>query len=259
MDPAELALKIQRDAPSFSTPEGEKIFIVERDLQVREQDLLAYAASFSKTEHAPAGDAPEKLTAATIDGKPVRWKPGTLLTWTLDRASFPDPDTAEAAHTLCTQAAQDWNDAAEGVIAFKEVSPGEPPVFSFSFQGFGDASLYALAFLPHDPVSQRVVRMGPMIFSPEPYFDPVGVLRHELGHVLGFRHEHIRPEGPEQAEAWTLGTMSAEALGEYDSQSVMHYPIAGLGSRDLNITPLDKAGLKVLYTRPASEVTEYLP
>ena len=32
--------------------------------------------------------------------------------------------------------------------------------------------------------------VDPIFFNSQ--YDPVGVFRHELGHVLGYRHEHIR-------------------------------------------------------------------
>lgn len=77
-----------------------------------------------------------------------------------------------------------------------------------------------------------------------------GVLRHELGHVLGFRHEHARPqsngvctEGPD----W-------RALTPYDPESVMHYnaesPCAGANGGDYELTSLDRAGVAALYGRP---------
>jgi hypothetical protein len=70
-----------------------------------------------------------------------------------------------------------------------------------------------------------------------------GVLRHELGHTLGFRHEHTRPEAGTCFEnnAWS-------ALTAYDSDSVMHYPHCnGTQSGDLVLTALDRAGAAALY------------
>jgi len=70
-----------------------------------------------------------------------------------------------------------------------------------------------------------------------------GVLRHELGHSLGFRHEHTRPEAGTCFEnnQW-------RALTAYDSASVMHYPQCnGTNNGDLNLTSLDKTGARSLY------------
>jgi serralysin len=70
-----------------------------------------------------------------------------------------------------------------------------------------------------------------------------GVLRHELGHALGFRHEHTRPESGTCFEdsQW-------RALTSYDSGSVMHYPQCnGSGDWSLTLTASDKTGAKALY------------
>ena len=62
-----------------------------------------------------------------------------------------------------------------------------------------------------------------------------GILRHELGHVLGFRHEHTRPEAGTCFE-----DNSWRPLTPYDSSSVMHYPQCnGSNPGDLTLTDLD--------------------
>lgn len=71
-----------------------------------------------------------------------------------------------------------------------------------------------------------------------------GVFRHELGHVLGLRHEHIRFPGTTCTE-----NASWRAVTPYDSASVMHYPWCPGGTNlgDLFITPDDTAGIESLY------------
>jgi serine protease len=75
----------------------------------------------------------------------------------------------------------------------------------------------------------------------------VGILRHELGHTLGFRHEHTRPESGTCFE-----DNSWRSLTVYDSSSVMHYPQCnGTGSFDsLALTALDKQGAVAIYGAP---------
>jgi hypothetical protein len=72
----------------------------------------------------------------------------------------------------------------------------------------------------------------------------LGVLKHELGHVLGLRHEHIRSSNPTCAEGGSWRTLTA-----YDRQSVMHYPWCpeATNTGDLQITSLDASGAAQLY------------
>jgi serine protease len=70
-----------------------------------------------------------------------------------------------------------------------------------------------------------------------------GVLRHELGHTLGARHEHTRPESGTcfEDQAWRPVT-------NYDAFSVMHYPQCnGRGDWTLRLTELDKNGVACVY------------
>ena len=69
-------------------------------------------------------------------------------------------------------------------------------------------------------------------------FNTVGVLRHELGHVLGFRHEHIRSGAPAVCPGESVA--ATVNLTDYDPQSVMHYFCGGVGNPDLAITETDE-------------------
>ena len=101
----------------------------------------------------------------------------------------------------------------------------------------------------------------PALFEPELPINPVGTIRHVLGHVLGFRHEHISPEakelGVESHEPIQFGEMGGLRLGEYNPQSVMHYHLGDTGSTEYEITPGDAGGLRLLYTLPEDLVSEF--
>ena len=91
-----------------------------------------------------------------------------------------------------------------------------------------------------------------------------GVLRHELGHILGFRHEH--PWSPNGAcaglESQTSGMTTFRRLTPYDSVSVMHYTDknqVGCGPlREYNITALDGQGARSIYGMPAAWYVSFL-
>jgi hypothetical protein len=72
-----------------------------------------------------------------------------------------------------------------------------------------------------------------------------GVLRHEPGHILGLRHEHIRFPGTSCIETGTWRDVTS-----YDSQSMMHYPWCpgATNTGDLAITARDAQGIASLYS-----------
>ncbi len=111
----------------------------------------------------------------------------------------------------------------------------------------------ARAFFPSDSRWGRNILIDDSLFR-DTAQEFIGVLRHELGHVLGFRHEHTRPEAGTCFE-----DSQFRALTPYDSSSVMHYPhCRGTNNWTLPLTALDKQGVAALYG-PAQGATPVTP
>ena len=274
MNASDLAEKILTSARSI-TIDGSLYYIVENDHKILETQVLAYAQSIvgQSSSQLPGKRGHSELVSATEDGRKMRWKAPTVLTWKLDRPSFEGDETRMAnALEFCTKAAKNWNDAAweKGIfdkIHFQEVADDESAAFLVSFYPFGaETGLLALAFFPNAPLNERVIYVGPLALDSFVGYDQVGVIRHELGHLLGFRHEQIRDEAMadmtaeeiEHAEQWVTGGIGGEAITKYDGQSVMHYPIdpeKGIGTFDFELSEIDKEGFHALYSAPYDPAT----
>ena len=104
---------------------------------------------------------------------------------------------------------------------------------------------FAAAFFPNDPRAKRSLVIDPTSFDLDPNqaLTLRGILRHELGHVLGGRHEHTRPEAGTCFE-----DQNWRGVTNYDAFSVMHYPQCnGLGDWTLRLTESDKSGIACIY------------
>ncbi|WP_394829310.1 hypothetical protein [Pendulispora albinea] len=106
---------------------------------------------------------------------------------------------------------------------------------------------WARAFFPDDPRQAREILIDDSALpDPAGPISLFGVLEHELGHVLGFRHEHIRPEAKPEGECKEDGFF--RKLTTYDAQSVMHYPhCKGSNTGDWDLTLDDTNGAVFLY------------
>jgi len=101
----------------------------------------------------------------------------------------------------------------------------------------------ARAFFPSSSRRGREILVDCTSFGNISPWTLTGVLRHELGHTIGFRHEHTRPESGVCFE-----DNNWRALTAYDSSSVMHYPQCnGTQTGDLVLTTLDRQGASILY------------
>lgn len=106
-----------------------------------------------------------------------------------------------------------------------------------------NASYFARAFFPDSARPQRNVLITESAFTTNAGgVDFEGILRHELGHTLGFRHEHI------WISCTTEPTDESRQVTDYDVNSVMHYPwCRPMGAGGLRQTEKDYQGANSLY------------
>lgn len=116
---------------------------------------------------------------------------------------------------------------------------------TFDVRPVSGQSYLARAFFPSYSRSQRNILIDTSAFSTS--WPLSGILGHELGHVLGFRHEHTRPEAGTCFE-----DNNWRALTPYDSASIMHYPQCNGSANTLAFTTRDAEGAAALYGAPGN-------
>jgi len=107
----------------------------------------------------------------------------------------------------------------------------------------------ARAFFPNDGRAARNVLVDITAFDPQQTggIPLANIMGHELGHTLGFRHEHVRPEAN---AAQCAEDTEFRGVTAYDSASVMHYPQCNGTSTTLAFTQRDREGVALIYGAP---------
>jgi hypothetical protein len=258
--------------PKVKNPlaKGVDFFLVEGDIPMTEKQVRTYLRSKSSGPVIAGEDNPE-LIVNVEGGKATYWADPAkrTLRYAVMRASFPDNAKFQLALADMAAASGEWvaacptcglkfehvpeldiiadpleyvdaltKDTIRFVVIFSDVSGANP-----------NDGYIARAFFPDSPAHLRSIILDKSYFDqvpPQSKFTRVGVLRHELGHVLGYRHEHIRGE----AGCWSEGGQW-KPLTPYDGKSVMHYPCGAASARgDLVLSETDKAGHRNQY-RPS--------
>jgi len=151
--------------------------------------------------------------------------------------------------TAMAQATANWQAVANVRFVYVPAEDGNCTATNnnvvFNVAPTSGQSYLARAFFPNNSRSSRNVMVDSSAYGNLGDWTLAGVMTHELGHALGFRHEHTRPEAGQCFE-----DNSWRALTTYDSTSVMHYPQCGGTGPALTISTKDAQGAAALYGAP---------
>lgn len=266
-DPNAIYEQIIADNPQV-TLNARTYWVVEGDLLMDTERILAYA--FARAEEAQRSQAGEPmaeldrlLATAGADGRIVRWRKGKELTYTVCYDTFQGKDADyQQVVTAMHEATRDWEAACavkfRHLSQFDKAPPSgqDAPLFDVRRRQ-QNPDLLALAFFPTDPKDLRHIWLDTAFFNPKrnPY-TMAGVLRHELGHVLGFRHEHIRQGAPLSCKMYRETMANAVELTPFDPTSVMHYQCLGVTTKNptWQLSAKDRTGAQAIYGTPDGKV-----
>lgn len=235
------------EASVFKEPGENGKYIVNGDIAIPDRKLLQ--EFFDAIQEDIDGTAHGKLVLNQVNGADDVWTSlkKKQLTYCVSDSFGPRKAKVVADMEAATQS---WEQAAN--VDFTHVAAQDASctasnnnvVFDVNPVSV-DGEYLARAFFPNDQRAQRNVLIDESSFGLEPgeKLQLVGILRHELGHTLGWRHEHTRPEAGACFE-----DNEFKPITSYDRFSVMHYPQCnGGGDWSLTLTALDKAGAACVY------------
>lgn len=159
-----------------------------------------------------------------------RWRKNSLLSYFVDDESFPTPADAICIREAVQKAACMWSGIA---VPFKEVHCRGSAIFVVKYHPRECTTIYARAFFPDELPGDLLVYKSAL--SNNSYL--ANILAHELGHILGLRHEFADEDKRER-------NLRCVLFGKKNSRSIMNY-YKDLGQ--LQVSEQDLKELEAFY------------
>ncbi|HEX5860521.1 MAG TPA: hypothetical protein VFY58_01675 [Nocardioides sp.] len=237
--------------PSFEEFRASTVRDADQQYIVNGDEPVANTAALRSYYEGMVGTASPKLNEAglvvnTVGGSDDRWtraEVGRLTYCVSNRFAARKAAVVRAA----AQGAALWENASSA-IDYVRVRSADASCTTrnnrvvFSIEPTASQAFIARAFFPSSRDNRRNILINPVSLLTTPDWPARNILGHELGHTLGFRHEHTRPEAGVCFE-----DVSWRPLTDYDSASIMHYPQCNGTSTDLSFTATDAEGVAELY------------
>ncbi|KAK5044388.1 hypothetical protein LTR84_011299 [Exophiala bonariae] len=171
-----------------------------------------------------------------------RWRKNVTVNWVAFADGYETPDDALFAAKAMRRATEEWN-ALDFGVQFKQVDSLEDANFALGYGGqpaSRDRVLAEAYFPTADDISDVIVYK--LQFNPQVKHEMHNTFLHELGHVLGLRHEHAEWSGRLfEGGSTTIGTTNPKSVMSYDPEEP---PI---------IRDSDKEGIRKFYALRAGE------
>jgi hypothetical protein len=222
-------------------------FIVDGDIRLAgEPELQDFYQKWLAQEYASIAPGGSALTAKNVLGADVLWPISKRFDLTYCVSNSFGTRKADVVAAM-DRATRSWSGSVAVQFSYR---PDQDATCSntnnnvvFDVRPVNE-SYFAASFFPDDPRPARELLITNAAFTTtDGGRDFEGILRHETGHILGFRHEHI----------WIgcggEGTADARHVTSYDVNSVMHYPQCRPSrTGGYRQSQLDIVGAAMLYT-----------
>lgn len=168
------------------------------------------------------------------DGEIPRWRRGSELSYVVCIESFPAPlspmveDSMKAAIGM-------WNNIG---VSFKQVARDNPATFAVIYEN-RNRQAYACSFFPNE-LSRELIVYPSSLREPDCL---ANILAHEVGHILGLRHEFANTHKTEREYPSVL-------IGTENTQSVMNY---FEHPKQLQVKKEDLEDLQIFYDHDQTE------
>ena len=228
-------------------------YVVEGDLLMRKNEYYQYRTQLREIKAFDSvygiNKSGPKIRGFRIDGDIIKQREHSNMKYAIDKSSFGENlKEYDIVKDNMYEASRNW----EGICDVKfihlqhldSILEGRsfPEELTFVIRKIANDNGVDLAFsflpLPSLPKYEKNIFITSTYFSDTTY-DKVGVFRHEIGHTLGFLHEHVMSSDLDCKEPSVYNIIR---FPPYDQKSIMHYFCNGIGDKELKFTYLDSLG-----------------